>query len=298
VRTILSAVAPLGLGAAPYWRRSLKHRLLRLAISWPFWYGVSVLVLCGMQDRMLYQPSTAADWSPAKPELHAHDIQLVAADGTPLHGWWCPPEGWKPADGATLYFHGNQGNLSHRGRAALPLQKLLGQAVLLIDYPGFGRSGGHVSEAGCYAAGDAAYDYVTGEQHVAPQRVLLFGGSLGGGVAVDLASRRPHRALVLISTFTSVADVAQRIYFWAPARYLVRSHFENLAKIGHCHRPVFIAHGTVDPLIPYTQGERLYEAANEPKQFFPMPDFRHDEYPIPSFYPALTEFLDRYAPLN
>lgn len=95
-------------------------------------------------------------------------------------------------------------------------------------------------------------------------RILLYGASLGGGVAVDLATRLPHRALILIDTFTSLPRTAQDVYPWLPVLPLVRSQFDNLSKIGRCKQPVFIAHGTADQIIAFSHGEKLYVAANEP----------------------------------
>src|SRR5262249_37012499 len=142
-----------------------------------------------------------------------------------------------------LFCHGNGGNLSHRAWEIGEWQRRLGDSVLIFDYPGYGRSDGKPSEQGCYAAADAAYQWLLEEKHVAPEQIVIYGGSLGGAVAVELALRHDHRALVLQDTFTSIPDMAQHQYPWLPARWLVRQQFDSLAKIGQCRRPVFIAHG-------------------------------------------------------
>ena len=129
------------------------------------------------------------------------------------------------------------------------------------------------------------------EKKVALERIMLFGGSLGGAMAVELATRQPHRALILVSTFTSVPDMAQLTVPWLPSRWLVRHRFDNLAKIGQCQGPVFIAHGTADRLVPFSQGERLFAAAKEPKCFFPMEGYDHHNSPGADFYAKLREFL-------
>jgi fermentation-respiration switch protein FrsA (DUF1100 family) len=170
-------------------------------------------------------------------------------------------------------------------------QPPLPQAVLLIDYPGYGRSEGAPSEAGCYAAADAAYDWLTEIQQVAPERILLFGRSLGGGIVTDLARRRPHRALVLCSTFSSMPDMATRLFPFLPGRWLMHNQFDNLAKIPHCRRPVFIAHSSADQLIPISQAERLFAAANEPKELFRVEGLAHDRQ-SPELYEKLKRFLD------
>jgi uncharacterized protein len=293
LKSWLCALSPLKLVTSPFWRRSWKHRLARILLGFVVFYLLMLGLLLPLENKLLFQPSVE-DWSRPPATLGVENIDLTSADGTPIHAWWCPPKNWNPAKGALLYCHGNAGNLSHRAQAIRDWQTNLDEAVLIFDYPGYGKSGGKPSEAGCYGAAGAAYNWLIDQQDVLANKVILFGGSLGGGVAVDLASRRSHRALVLMSTFTSVPDVAQSIYFWAPARYLVSNRFDNLAKIERCQSPIFIAHGTDDDLIPIQFSERLFAAAPEPKQFFPMPGYRHDESLSRACYRALREFLEAH----
>jgi hypothetical protein len=258
-----------------------------------------LLVLVLLENWLVYQPTRArVRWQPP-PNERVRDVELRLTDGTRIHAWWCPTKGWQPDDGAVLFSHGNAGNLSDRGWEVPRWQEgPLRQAVLLFDYPGYGQSSGRPSEAGCCAAADAAYDWLTQVQQVPPDRVILYGESLGGGVAVDLGSRRPHRALVLTRSFTSLPDVAARLYPWVPVRRLMRNRFDNLGKIDRCPGPIFIAHGTADELVPCAQGERLFAAAREPKQFLPLEGHGHND-PLPhEFDDLLKQFLDRHAPLG
>jgi fermentation-respiration switch protein FrsA (DUF1100 family) len=253
-------------------------------------------MLRAVENRFLFRPLKAAeDWEPPPPGLDPHDVELTGADGSRIHAWWVTPAGWAPGQGATLYCHGNAGNLSHRGENLRRWHDVMGQAVLIFDYPGYGKSGGRPGEAGCYAATDAAYDWLT-QQHVPPGRILLYGGSLGGAIATDVASRRPHRALVLVSAFTSFPDMARTVYPWLPLRRLLSNRLDNLAKIGRVEGPVFIAHGTADRVVPFAQGERLFAAAREPKEFFPLHGHDHNHTPGPDFYQALRDFLARTDP--
>jgi fermentation-respiration switch protein FrsA (DUF1100 family) len=217
-------------------------------------------------------------------------VELTSADGTRLHAWWYPHD---RATGAVLYLHGNAGNLSSRGDRVVEWHDEFRESVLIIDYPGYGRSEGKPGERALYAAADAAYDWLTTAQGVRPERLLLYGSSLGGGVAVDLALRKPHRALVLACTFTSIADMGQKLYPWLPARWLVRNRFDNLAKIGKVPRPVFIAHVECDNLVPYEHGRRLFQAAPEPKDFLTLGGDRHCEPSGPHFYARVRDFLAR-----
>jgi pimeloyl-ACP methyl ester carboxylesterase len=290
-RGVFRALSVVTLRSAPFWEQSRKRRAARVALQGLYAYLAILLVLVALEDRLLFCPQGADSWADPPAGLAVQEVELAGADGTRLDAWWATPKGWEPRQGAVLFCHGNGGNLSHRRGALRPWLEEMHQAVLLFDYPGYGRSGGSPSEAGCYAAGDAAYDWLVGVQKVPLGRVLLYGGSLGGGVATDLASRRPHRALVLVSTFTSFPDMAQKQYPWLPGRWLVHNQFNNLAKIPACRGPVFIAHDPEDWLVPYPQGERLFAAAGEPKRFFVMHHQGHNDSPSAETFPALRRFL-------
>jgi uncharacterized protein len=278
---------------SPFWKRSRWHRVGGMVLRLCYFYVGVLIVLLWLENWFLFTPTTAAeDWRPPPEGLHVEDVSLRSKDGVALHAWWATPQRWQPEDGAVLYCHGSGGNLSGRGEAVKLWVKALRLPVLIVDYPGYGLSEGTPTEAGCYAAGDAAHDWLTKTMGVPGHRIVLLGGSLGGAVATDLAVRRPPRALVLIAAFTSFPDMAQKSYPWLPARWLVRNQMDNLNKIGKVKSPVFIAHGTADSLIPFSQGERLFAAANQPKRFFPMPGRDHDEVPSEAGFTAVRDFLE------
>ena len=282
--------AVLTLRAPAYWERSWKHRLARLAIYVAVCYVAILVFLLLLEDTFLYGPADVDLGNPPA-GIEAENVEMTSRLGDRIHAWWSVPHGWKPEQGAVIFCHGNGGNLSLRAGALPHWTGELGLAVLLFDYPGYGRSSGTPSEAGCYAAGDAAYDWLTDVQTVPVERIILYGGSLGGGIATELARRRPHRALVLVAAFTSFPDMAQLRFPWLPGRWLVRNQFDNLEKIANCRGPVFIAHGTSDDLIPLEQGEHLFAAAREPKRLLRMFHYRHNDLPTDEFYPALHAFL-------
>lgn len=245
-----------------------------------------------IERRLIFKPSHFPRWLEPAADFPVEDIWLTIDGGAQIHGWWCPTSGWNPSKGATLYSHGNAGNLSFRAEVVRRWQQRLGQAVLIYDYPGYGRSTGKPDERGCYAAAAAFHDWLLKEKEVAARDVLLYGGSLGGAIAIELATRVPYRALVIVSAFTSVPDMARLRFRWLPVGGCIRNRFDNLAKIGRCGR-VFLAHGTSDSLIPFAMGEKLFAAAREPKQFLPMVDFDHFHTPGQEFYAELGTFLQR-----
>jgi fermentation-respiration switch protein FrsA (DUF1100 family) len=277
-------------------RRWWKHPIARLLGGAIFCYLGVLLVLLFLENWLLFHPWRATEYWLPPPNSRVQDVFLQTVAGTRIHAWWCPVENWQPAQGALLYCHGNAGNLSCRAEAIALWQQACGVSVLIFDYPGYGKSEGSPAEAGCYASADAAYHWLIGTMKVPAPRLLIYGGSLGGGVAVDLAGRQPHRALILAKTFTSIPDIAQCLYPWLPVRWLVRNRFDNLEKISRCTAPIFIAHGTADRLIPWAQGKRLFEAASEPKQFLALEGLDHNDRLNPEFFSALRSFLDETAP--
>ena len=278
---------------SPFWALSLKNGLLKGLVLLAYGYLGILILLLFMENWLLYHPGRdTQSWMKPPAGLQVDDVQLHDALGNVLHGWWSKPTGWVPARGAILLFHGNAGNLSHRGEQMKQWRDRLGMAVLLVDYPGFGRSSGSPTEAGVYATADAALDWVVTVAGVTPDHVVLIGGSLGAAVAVDLGVRRPCAAVVLISGFTSFPDMAAKSFPWLPGRWLVRNQLNTLGKISHLHCPIFVAHSPEDRLIPLTQGERNFAAANEPKRFYSIPNWPHQDGVTPGAVQAIKDFLD------
>jgi len=258
-------------------------------------YAGVVLVFWFLERSLVFHPSSAAQsWNaPVDPETR--DVSVTVEDVGTIHMWWLPPR--EANAGAVLVAHGNGGNLSHRGQLAADLRSALGAGVLMFDYPGYGKSGGKPTEEGCYAAGEAAYQWLTDTAKIPPNRIVLLGESLGGGPAVELATHHDHRALVLVFTFTSLPAVAKLHYPWLPTHTLMRCRFDNLAKITRCPRPVFIAHGTADAVVPFSHGEALFAAANEPKEFLRLEGADHGLSEVgPRLCVPLAKFLADRAP--
>lgn len=252
--------------------------------------GANVLLLA-LENWLLFHPVKASEnWDPPS-SRRVQDLELKLADGTAIHAWWFPTANWHPEDGATLYFHGNAGNLSHRGGLADRWQREMNQAILMVDYPGFGRSEGSPSETGCFATADAGYEFLTEKMAVPANRILIYGGSLGGAVAVDLASRREHRALILVNTFASIPEMAHYLFPYFPVTRLVQNRFDSLSKIRLCKKPIFQVHRMGDPVVPYSQGRRLFDAATARKRFVSLHGQDHDEALSDEVYDGFRNFL-------
>lgn len=241
-----------------------------------------------LENRLVYHPQNRKHWldSPAE---RTEEIYLTTAQDVRIHARWYPCEG---ADEVILLCHGNAGNLSGRGWMCAKLRSSLERSVLVIDYPGYGFSDGRPSERGCYAAASAAIDWLSAEQNMPSECVIPYGESLGGGVATELASRYPMRALVLVRTFTSLPEVGKSIVPFLPTNLLMRNRFDNLSRISAIDCPVFIAGATRDGLVPFAHSRRLFVAAKGPKTFLALEGLEHND-PLPEYFmPALRKFLE------
>lgn len=215
------------------------------------------------QPSMIFFPTTELVATPSDWGMEYSDVRLVTEDGVALHSWYIPREG---AQRTLLFLHGNGGNISHRGDS-VPIFHRLGFNVLIIDYRGYGQSEGQPSEAGLYQDAAAAWRYLTETRGVASKDVVIFGRSLGGGVAAQLASQVDAGALILESTLSSARDFAKTAFPWLSHVLYVRYDFDSVARVQQINYPVLVLHSPDDEIMPFQLGEKVYAAAREPKQF-------------------------------
>jgi uncharacterized protein len=235
----------------------LKIILIIIAVG----YVALLVVLYALQDRFIFFPTHEIFATPAQRGLRFEDVQIVAEDGIRLHGWFVPA----PAPRATvLFLHGNGGNLAHTVEAIETFARL-GMSVFAIDYRGYGKSDGSPSGDGIALDAEAAWRHLTVERGIAEDAIVIVGRSLGGGPASMLAARYDPAALILESTYTSLPDRAAEQFPFFPARWIVRTRFDNRASLAHVKCPVLIVHSEHDETIPYHHGRELFETAHEPK---------------------------------
>lgn len=269
--------APAGGPAAPAPKTKPRSWLFRIVRILVLAYIGLCLLLVIFEDSFIYFPAKypEGNWDPASIRAGSEDVWIPIAEGIRIHGWWVP--GKVPARGTFLFSHGNAGNLTHRDEHLQELSKH-GFNVLIYDYEGYGRSDGAPNEKTCTRDGIAAFDYLTSVRKIPAREIFIFGESIGGGISVEVALQRPEAAgLILQSAFTSLPEVAQVHYPFLPARWIARTKFNNFAKIGSVKMPVRIEHGTVDEIVPFSHGERLFAAAPEPKQFVPVEGAGHND---------------------
>ena len=249
----------------------------------------------GLLDRhFIFFPDRQIHRTPGNLGLQYENVFFTTSDGVRLHGWFIPSD----SDTTLVWLHGNAGNISHRVDNLLMVNRMLGVNVLIIDYRGYGQSGGAPSEKGLYRDAEAALAYLDSRPQTADDRMVFFGRSLGAAVAVELATRVEPHALILESPFTSIPEMARLSYPFIPAQVLtlpIRSRFDSLAKISSIHAPVMVLHGDMDDIVPIEIARRLYDAANEPKRFYTIEGAAHnDTYAAggAAYFDALEAFID------
>ncbi len=266
------------------WKQWLLSIFIAIATALIFWTVVIVV----FEEKFIFFPSVYPDgvYEAEQRALNPEDHFFSTADGVRLHAWFLR----SPSPiGTMVHFHGNAGNLSHRGEILRRL-RAVGFHVFIFDYRGYGKSQGSPDEAGVYADGLAAVQYVTTLEGVDSTRLFYFGSSLGGAIAVDAATHVPPAAMILESTFSSAFDVAAHAYPFLPARFFLRSQFDSETKIRTLRMPLLFLHGTQDSIIPIELGRKLFEAAHTPKRFEEVQGAGHNDM----FFVGGAEYTERF----
>ncbi len=267
-----------------------------LALAW----AIVIAAMLLFERRFIYFPLQRHDARPGDFDLKAEDVWLQTSDGVRLHGWWInhgkAEGGGRRAEGgarrAVLWFHGNGGNISHRLDEAKLLVSRVHVDIFLLDYRGYGRSAGTPSEQGFYRDGAAAYAEAR-RRGVPPERIVLYGESLGSAVALELALHEPCGGVVLQAPFVSVPALAKDIYKIIPP-FLIRTKFDNASRIGRVTAPKLILHGARDEIVPLAHARRLFDLAAPPKRLVVLDGAMHNDTYIvagPAYFRAWDEFL-------
>ena len=252
-----------------------------------------------IEKRLIFHPDKSND--SATPDVYGieyDDVTFRTEDGLNLNGWFVPGKKSSPdADLHTLlWFHGNAGNINHRLGNIKMLHDRVPVNVFIIDYRQFGKSEGKISEQGTYLDARAALAYLHSRKDINSEKIIFFGRSLGSAVAVELAVKEKCRALILETPFTSIKEMGKKLYPFLPVSLLLRTKYDSLAKIGDIKVPVLIMHGDKDKLVPFEHGRELYEAANEPKEFYTIPGAGHNDTHIvggEEYFDVIRNFVNK-----
>jgi hypothetical protein len=245
------------------------------------------------QPTMIFFPYRELSATPSDWGLDYEEVQINTADQVRLHGWYIPHP---RARGVVLFFHGNAGNISHRGESIAIFHRL-GLSVLIFDYRGYGRSEGRPDEPGMYRDATAAWRYLTEVRGHAAAEIVLFGRSLGGAVAAQLASRVSPGGLMLESTLSSARDFARSVFPLLSRVVVLRYDFDTAQSLQRVHCPVLVLHSPSDEIMPYALGEKVYEAAGEPRRLVQLEGDHNSGFlrSQPRYERALAAFIDAYV---
>ncbi len=260
--------------------------VLYVAIVALLWFAESRLVYFPGAQRRLTPPPSQLDLRPER-------VEFTSDDSVKLVGWVMPAAS-EPSRLWLLICHGNAGNLSEFAR---PLHyaglRQLGLNLLAFDYRGYGESEGVASERGLYRDADAAYRYLIRDRGIPPDRIIVFGHSLGSAVAIDLASRVPSAGLIVEGALTSVVQRGQELYPFIPVRWIARTRFSSIDKVAGLTVPKLFLHARRDEVIPFAHGRRLFDAAVEPKTFVELAGTHSDAFEVDSakYFGSIAQFL-------
>jgi fermentation-respiration switch protein FrsA (DUF1100 family) len=249
-----------------------------------------------LEQGITFHPVRFTDGEHWLKPAQAEDVWIRTSDGENLNGWFFTSV-TQPAQATIIFFHGNGGNISNLGWVGERLAAR-GFDVLLIDYRGYGKStGASSSEVGIYRDADAAYDYLVKTRGASPERLVLYGQSIGTTAVADLASRRPCGAVILESGLSSARDMTAKLLpkalHWV--HFFTLNRFDSAHKLASVHCPVLVTHGDPDSIIPTAQGRALFAAANEPKQLLIYPGSGHNVFGSQgeTYLDVLADFVRR-----
>jgi len=266
---------------------------MRILLYSIFFSALFVLYVRYLESRTLFVPSKDILADPAHVGLEFEDVYFSTQDNVKLNGWFIPAQSPR----ATLIFcHGNAGNIGDR-LGKIKLFHDLRLNVFIFDYRGYGKSKGSPSEEGMYKDVLAAYDYLKSQDTIDHKRIVIYGASLGGAPAIDLAAQKDIAGVIVDSSFSNAVDMAKRIFPFIPS-FLIQIKLDNINKIKDVHEPLLFFHSVDDEMVPYDLGRKLFEVANEPKEFIDLEGSHNDNqvYSESTFVLATERFIERITP--
>ena len=251
-------------------------------------YAAVVGGLFFFQRQLLYLPDRTRPELAGLAQLGVREVKLTTADGLSLLSWYLPRRSGRPV---IAYFHGNGGHIGYRVERLLRFARE-GYGVLMLEYRGYGGNPGSPTEAGLYSDAQAALDFLKREG-ITSNRLVLYGESLGSGVAVRLAAQNEVAELILEAPPTSVAEVAQCHFPYVPASRLVVDRFDSMSRIGEVRAPILVMHGERDRVVPVRYGRALFNAAPEPKEGWFVPEAGHENLASYGGLDVVVAFIER-----
>lgn len=256
-------------------------------------YLMIIGILAWQQRRFLYFPETYRPDVSAAGVPDARAVTVRTKDGLDLLAWFAPPA--DDGQPVVLYLHGNGGHIGYRAPRFARLSRF-GWGTLLLEYRGFGGNAGAPTESGLHEDAQAGYAALLA-LGIPARRIVLWGESLGSGVAVRLATELEVGAVLLESPYTSITAMGQKKFPWVPVSWLLRDRFDLIGRVGRVRAPVLVMTGAQDNVIPPSMGQAVFAAANEPKMFWLAPDAGHNALGEAGAFDIVRAFVSKYVGL-
>lgn len=249
-----------------------------------------ILFVKYLERVSVFFPDKEMVFTPKGISLDYEDVFFETSDHVVLHGWLIPHDDPRAT---LLFFHGNAGNISHR-MSKISLFHRLGLNVFIVNYRGYGKSSGQPTEQGLYKDAVAAFDYLLGRSDIDPHGIIVYGESLGGVIAIDLATKRQVSGLIVDSSFSSATDMAKTIYPFVPS-FLLSIKMDSLSKVGLLDMPKIFFHSPEDDIVPFALGSKLFVSAREPKEFVHLRGDHNTGYETSGeiMFQTIRRFLDQ-----
>jgi pimeloyl-ACP methyl ester carboxylesterase len=253
-------------------------------------YILICLLLFFFQRFLIYFPDKTVFFNPNHINLKYEDVYYNTDDGVSINGWMIPADS---SDTVIIFCHGNAGNISHR-LESIQIFNRLSLDVFIFDYRGFGKSDGSISEDGTYLDAAGAWDYLVTQKNYRPSQIIIFGRSLGSGIASWLAREKNPVGLILESSFTSLPDLGAKIYPFFPVRLLARFNYPTLENLNHIACPILFIHSKEDEIIPYSLGLENFTSARDPKEFLEIKGSHNDGFMVSGarYMGGIAKFLE------
>jgi len=252
-------------------------------------YIILCLLLFFFQKYLIYFPDKTIFFTPNHINLVYEEIHFKTSDNLSINGWFIPADS---SEYVLIFCHGNAGNISHR-LESIQIFNRLSLDVFIFDYRGFGKSEGSIDEEGTYLDASGAWDFLVDKKGYDPKKIIIFGRSLGSGIASWLAREKQPVGLILESSFTSLPDLGAKIYPFFPVRLLSKYKYPTLDNIGNTECPKLFIHSKSDEIIPFSLGMENYESVREPKMFLEIQGSHNDGFMVslPEYMEGINKFI-------
>jgi fermentation-respiration switch protein FrsA (DUF1100 family) len=270
----------------------IKRMIFVIFISLVLGYLVILGFVYVRQGSMIYYPVREISNPPGDIGLDFEEVPINTKDGVTISAWYIPAQHER---GVVLFCHGNAGNISHR-LDSIRIFHDLKLSILIFDYRGYGRSEGSPTEVGTYLDAESAWDYLVNIKQISPDKVILFGRSLGSAVAAEIALNHKAGALIIESGFTSIPDLGRKFFPYLPVRLIARYHYSTIDKVNKIGIPKLFIHSPQDEIIPFEHGVSLFEKASEPKEFLRITGSHNEGFLISGrdYIEGLNGFISKY----